>query len=274
MAGIGGPYSTTGWIDTNTRPANPFSQYGDPASFAAGAGQQASDYDKIMQSYGDVVANASANPISPKPVVPTTTPFAQSVDVTGSLANLSNLSQTGGYTAQGKADILARDISPTRSIYANAQQDLQRSKALSGGYSPNTAAATAQMARDESGQIGGINTAANAGIAQNVAANELTASGQYAGAAENAQAQSVAANQRNADILNQTGEFNTAEGLQAQEANKSNILAGVGGATNLYGTTPALTSTFGNQVSNATQLGQNQQQIDEQKRRDIFSMAS
>ena len=36
------------------------------------------------------------------------------------------------------------------------------------------------MARDESNQVSGIDTAANAGIAQNVAANEIAASGTYA----------------------------------------------------------------------------------------------
>ena len=70
----------------------------------------------------------------------------------------------------------------------------------------------------------------------------------------------------------QTG--NADRSLSAQFQNKGNILAGLEGSRNLYGTTPALTNTFGNQVSNATQLGQGQQGIDEQKQRDIFGMAS
>ena len=65
-----------------------------------------------MKNYGNLVSSATNNPITPTPVsptniAPTTTPYTQSSDVTGSLADLSNLATTGGYTAQGKADILA-----------------------------------------------------------------------------------------------------------------------------------------------------------------------
>ncbi len=38
----------------------------------------------------------------------------------------------------------------------------------------------------------------------------------------------------------------------------------------LYGTTPALTSTFGNQVVQAGQLGQGQQNLNDQKQRDLY----
>ena len=353
-------------------PPNPFSQYGDPASFTAGAGTQASDYDTIMKNYGNIVNNANQSPISPTNVgqqniaAPTnvtpqqvqgpasvnsgpgvtnpnvqaqTATYAPGADVTNSLSDLSNLATTGGYSAQNIADIRARDISPIRSIYANANQNVQRQRALSGGYSPNFNAATAQMARDASSQIADTTTNANAGIAQNVASNELAASGQYAGAAATENAARMQSAQRNADITNQInetnaargvgvgefnqqqgqqaqefnvgeqqqnagqnaqivnqineanvnrglqtsennanratgiGEFNTQASVAAQEANRQAALSGTQGMASLYGTTPALTQTFGNQVSNATQLGQTQQQINEQKQRDLFNFA-
>lgn len=332
-----------------------FSSFGDPASFTAGAQTQASDYDTIMKSYGNLASSATNTPITAGTVGPSTatpaqttgtpgtaafqsvgyTPttaqqatYNQSGDVTNSLSNLSDLSATGGYTPQGIADIRARDIAPTRSIYANAQQNVDRSRALGGGYSPNTNATQAQMARDESSQISDINTSANAGIAQNVAANRLAASGQYAGAAASANAAKAQADQNNANIVNQTnqfntqgqqqasefntsgqqaadeynisqrqavaeananraqsaseananravgtGEFNVNAALQAAQANRGAAQAAITGQANLYGTTPALTKTFGDQVIQAGNLGQGQQQLDAQKQRDIFGMA-
>jgi len=269
--------------------SGPISSFGSPGSFAGAANQQASDYDKIMANYGNLVGSATNNPItaqtiSPTSVTPQTAPFAQSSDVTGSLANLSNLSQTGGYTAQGKADILARDVSPTRGIYANAQQNMDRQRALSGGYSPSFNAASLANTQQEANTIGGIDTAANAGIAQNVAANQIQAGGMYSGASENAQAQKTQADQNNANIVNSINESNANRNMNAQGTNASNalmagfnnrgnILSGIGGQANLYGTTPALTNTFGNQVMAAGGLGQGQQQLNQQKQRDVLSAA-
>ena len=283
MPGVAGNFNPS----TNT---NPLSSFGNPSSFTAGATQQASDYDTIMNSYRNLLNNSTGNPVTPstvapQTVAPTTTPYTQSSDVTGSLANLSNLSQTGGYTAQGKADILARDVSPTRGIYANAQQNVQRAQALGGGYSPNAGAVQASMARDESQQISGIDTAANAGIAQNVAANQLTAGNEYAGASATANAAKTQSDQNNANIVNSINEANASRNVQAQETNqaagvnaafgnRANAQGAVQGQTGLYGTTPALTNTFGNQVMQATNAGQGQQQINEQQMRDIYGMAS
>lgn len=333
-------------------PKSNFSSFGDPNSFTAAAGTQAGDYDSIMKNYDNVINNNSSNPLTSQNVAPqssvapqsvnpqsiqgpqpvsaqSVTPqqfqYNQSPDVTSSLADLSNLATTGGYTPAGIADIRARDIAPTRSIYAGAQQNVQRSRALGGGYSPNMNATQAQMARDESSQIGDINTNANAGIAQNVAANELSASGMYAGAAGAANAAKTQAGEFNTSNVNQANEFNSSQGLQANEFNsgqttsvneanasnalqagefntsatdannqananraqtastgnadrslaaqedaRKNILAGIQGKTSLYGTTPALTSTFGNQVLQAGNLGQGQQQIDSQRRRELL----
>lgn len=278
---------TGGTGPTNT--SSPLSTFGNPQSFTAGATTQASDYDNIMQSYGNIANQAANNPITATsvgttPVGASTSNYTQSGDVTNSLSDLSNMATTGGYTAAGIADIRARDVSPTRSIYANAQQNLNQARAQGGGYSPNMAAATASMARDESNQISGEDTATNAGIAQNVAANELAGSQAYAGASETAQGQQQQNQQFNANQTQQaaeinqanktqTGEFNTQEALNAAQANRQAQLAATQGQTGLYGTTPALTSTFGNQVMQATQAGQNQQQINNQQQKNIFGMA-
>jgi hypothetical protein len=280
-----------GGIGGNFQPQQnnlPISSFGAPSNFAAGASQQASDYDTIMKQYQNFTANAAQSPatsqnVSTTNVAPQTANYTQSQDVTNSLANLSDLSQTGGYTAQGIADIRERDISPTRSVYANAQQNVERAKALGGGYSPNFDATQASMARDESNQIAGIDTAANAGIAQNVAANRLAAASPYAAASSTANAAQTQNNEFNANAVNSVNEANAGRNLQAgtgnadrnlaaQFQNRGNILQGIQGQTNLYGTTPALTKTFGDQVSTATQLGQRQQNIDQNKDNAIYRM--
>jgi hypothetical protein len=42
----------------------------------------------------------------------------------------------------------------------------------------------------------------------------------------------------------------------------------------LYGTTPALTNTFGNQVVQAGQLGQGQQQLNQQNQNGLLNFAT
>lgn len=276
---------------------SPMNTYGNPGTFTAAATTQAGDYDKIMSQYDDFIKSSAANPLTAgsvgatstayNPIAPQTSQYQQSGDVTGSISNLSDLATTGGYSPQNIADIRARDISPIRSIYANAQQNVERQKALTGGYSPNYGAVQAKMARDEASQIGDTTTNVNAGIAQSVAGNRIASASPYASASGTANAARTAVDQHNADIINQinqsnsintsnvaganadralsTGMFNTQAALDAAKTNRSGTLGAIQGKTSLYGTTPALTNVFGNQVAQAAQLGQNQQQINNQK---------
>ena len=312
-------------------PSNPAAMFGNPSTFTAAANTQASDYDTIMKQYSDLAKSFSANPITATPVSPSqvgsqyaigsptpinyssvapqTAKYDQSSDVSSSLSKLSDLAATGGYSAADIANIRARDVSPTRSIYANAQQNVERAKALGGGYSPSYNATQASMARDESNQIATADTAAEAGIAQNVASNKIAAAPAYASASASANAAKTAADQHNADIINQinetnaagvlnaseanaagslsagefntstaasiaeananratsTSQFNTQAALDAAKANRAGVTGATQGMTSLYGTTPALTNTFGNQVVQAGQLGQGQQQLNNQK---------
>jgi hypothetical protein len=268
---------------------SPTSSFGNPASFTAAANTQASDYDTIMQGYKDMMTKNAQSPIfagtvSYQPIAAQTSNYQQSGDVTRSLANLSDLSTTGGYTEQGKADLRARGISPTRSIYANAQQNVERQRALAGGYSPNFNATQAQMARDESNQISGINTDVNAGIAQNVATNRIAAASPYASASANANAAQTQSDQHNADIINQinmmnaqgsmgANQFNSDAALRAAMFNRGNMTGSLQGMTSLYGTTPALTATFGNQVNQAANIGQGQQDLNQKKINSTFGNA-
>lgn len=309
---------------------SPTSLFGNPSTFTAAANTQGSDYDKIMAQYDALAKSSTTNPISFNPatttqvgqsgsvgtspvgynsITPQLSNYSQSGDVTNSLSGLSDLATTGGYSAANIADIRARDISPIRSIYANAQQNAERAKALSGGYSPNFNATQAKMARDESDKIGDVTTNANAGIAQNVASNRLSAAPAYASASASANAAKTAADARNADIINQinqantqgqqqanefnanemsdmnkfnaslasstaeananratsTSQFNVQGALDAAKANRGTTQGALQGMTSLYGTTPAMTSLFGNQVMQANQSNAQQQQLDNQK---------
>jgi len=304
-------------------PASPVDSFGNPATFTAAAKTQGSDYDKIMAEYDQLIKQSTLNPLRANPtnaiqvqapgavsynqVTPQLSPYSQSEDVTGSLANLSDLATTGGYSEGDINNIRERAVSPIRSIYANARENAERNKALGGGYSPNLNAANVKMARDEANQIGDITTNANAAIAQNVAANKLSAAPAYASASERANESEMNANARNADIINQinqanttgmndtsrfnaslqeaiaqananratgTQQFNSQMALDAAKTNRGNIQGALAGKTSLYGTTPALVNTFGNQVVQAKQLGQNQQQLGTQRMGTIMGAAS
>ena len=318
-----------GWLP-KPPPISPTNQFGNPNTFTAAANTQAGDYDRIMQQYADLAKSYSDNPLSVAPltaqqtskqapisaptvsfnsITPQTAKYEQSNDVTNSLAKLSDLATTGGYDSAGIADLRARGVAPTRSIYANAQENVNRQRALAGGYSPSFNATQAKLARDESSQIGDITTNVNAGIAQNVATNRIAAASPYASASASANAEKARADQANAAIINQineansqgnfaassananlglgakefntstdaaiseananrvnsTSQFNTDAALRAAMANRGGQLGAIQGQASLYGTTPALTNTFGNQVIQAGQLGQGQQQLNNQK---------
>lgn len=268
----GGSVAINDWFAPPKKPESPLSQFGNPASFTAAATQQAKDYDKIMGLYGDQYARNNANPLTFSSITPQTAQYSRSGEVNESLSNLSELSKSGGYSDQGISDLRARGVSPIRSIYANAQRNLDRSRSLSGGYSPNYAATTAKMAREMSDKIGGALTDVNAGIAQNVASNRLSAAPAYAGAAERENEARTASERSNADIINQINQFNSQMAMNAKLTNRNNSMSAINGMTNLYGTTPALTKTFGDQVMQAKSSNQNQEQLDNQKNQQMFNL--
>lgn len=271
--------------------------------YNSAVGQQAEDYGGIMQGYKNLTTTATnrTNNIPqvstqsytpqtyrPQTITPTQFNYQPSAQVGQSIGNLGELSKTGGYSGQDIADLRARGISPIRSVYANAEQDVDRQRALQGGFSPNYNAVKAKMAREMSEQIGQQVSNVNAGIAEKVAQNKIGLAPHYAAAAK---AESDTANQygkSNADTLNQSGIFNanatntagqfnagaTNTGNQFNIQNASDVarlnealrsgntaqaLAALGGQSSLYGTTPALSSLFGNQAMQGAQF-QNQVQ--------------
>lgn len=121
----------------------------------------------------------------------------QAGDYSNLMSGYNEFAKTGGFSPSDISAIRARSVSPTRAVYANANREVDRSRALQGGYSPGFGVLKARMARDMSTGLSDAATGAEAAIAQ----------------------------------MKQQGR-----------------LAGMTGATSLYGTTPGLTNMFGNQV--------------------------
>jgi hypothetical protein len=216
--------------------------------------QQAGDYGNIMKNYQDLLNKANSFTSGYNPATAT---YQQSPDLTDAISKLKGLSETGGYSDQDIQNLRERGISPIRSVYASAQRNVDRNRALQGGFSPNYNAVTAKMARELSDQIANQVTNVNAGIAQNVAQNKLNITPQYAGTTAG---QSNLANEmgsQNADRVNQAKQF----GMQIPFQYASDALHGM---TSLYGTTPAMSSLFGNQALQAASL---QNQINQEGQR-------
>lgn len=252
---------------------------GDP--YSAAVHQQASDYDEIMGNYRSLFGSSqTARPeLKVNPLQAHTTSFTpQSYSSTGSFndlkGKLTENSETGGYSQQEISDLRARGISPIRAIYAAALRNMQRQKSLSGGYSPNYGALQTKLARESSAAIGDQTIKANADIADRVSTGRTNALSQLsplvsrendltnATNASNSQGMNHT-NERNAEEMSSTDRINAQIATEIERLNAnnsqnafSNQMNANQGMQSLYGTTPALTSTFGNQVlqSNAQNL--------------------
>ena len=164
------------------------------------------------------------------------------------IGGYGNFAETGGFSDQDLQDIRARAISPVRSVYSRMQSELGRNRALQ-PFSPNFAAASAKMAREQSYNIADMMQNANAGIAQMVQQGKLAGLGGLTGAGLGGQGAST-----NIDSLNARMKLAGLEGLQGYDfAGLQARLGALGGMTNLYGTTPGLANTFGNQVLQSQQ---------------------
>jgi len=244
--------------------------------YDAAATQQAGDYDSIMSGYDSLLnrsksgqGQSNLNYIPINPVFQGQlqgTPYQRSSELNTALTGLEDYSRTGGYSDADIGNIRERAISPIRSIYSSAQEGLRRNKVLQGGYSPNYGAVSAKMARDASSRIGDITTNANAQIAQMIASGKLSGLQSLGSVAGRDNELSNAANVRNTDLQNQVSLMNSDEqrrvddinrqmrqyideaNQRSEQQNTSNELSALQGKSSLYGTTPALTQTFGNQV--------------------------
>jgi hypothetical protein len=230
--------------------------------------QQAGDYGDIMKSYREQYAKLSQLPQMQNPGTysPQMYNYKPTADFQSAMSNLKNLSETGGYSEQDINNLRERGISPIRSVYANAQRNVDRQRALAGGYSPSYNATSAKMAREMSDQIANQVTNVNAGLAERIAQNKLGIAPTYASAAGQENQLSSGYGAKNVDTANEAQRFNLEMPLKIGQYNQGlsgAALNALQGMTSLYGTTPAMSSLFGNQALNAYQL---QNQITQQNK--------
>jgi hypothetical protein len=210
-------------------------------------------------------------------------------DPFNSYAGMTEFSNTGGYSGQDMANMRNRGNAPIRAAYANAEREMGRQRSLQGGYSPNAFAAQARMAREQ-GQLGSdATTNTEAGLAEarnrgrqfglsgmagiegqrlgaDVDLSKYNTGLDFEGQKYNADAYTQAQARSNAAA--QAGAANSAASAAASRADQLRALSGM---TTLYGTTPGMAQTFGNQLLQGVGqggqfgLGLLQQDIDSQK---------
>jgi hypothetical protein len=253
--------------------------------YSAASKQQAGDYDEIMQRYrtlGQQIPRATQMQYTPLQgayrqfqggMTPT---YQRSPEFNTAANTASDFARTGGMTQEDINNIRARGISPIRAVYGNAQRNVDRQRSLQGGYSPNYNAVTAKMAREQSSLLSDKVGDVNAGIAEMVAKNKMSGvsalsplalaeSGFNSAAQGRDREERMAIDAYNTEQQNRINQMNMQNQMAVNQANQQSVqqafqnAAGVNqGMTSLYGTTPALAATFGQQA--LAERGQNIQQ--------------
>ena len=168
------------------------------------------------------------------------------------LPTYREFASTGGYSPTDIQELRARGVSPIRAAYGNTMQNLSRSNALAGSSgAPNYIAAVSKAQRELPGQLADATTGVNAQLAQDIRSGRLAGAagirgvggdiGQLASADAGRNLQASLANSEN-DLRAQ------GMGEQSLQALRGNQLASMGGQASLYGTTPGMSSMFGNQA--------------------------
>ena len=139
--------------------------------------------------------------------------------INSALSGYSNFAQTGGFSPEDLQNIRARMIAPIRSVYSQANSEVDRQRRLQHGYSPNYTAAKAKMAREQAYATSDASTNAEASIAQMLQSDKLAGLSGLSGTSSAARGQNLSA---------------------------------INGQTGLYGTNPGLSQTFGQQVGQNT----------------------
>lgn len=90
-----------------------------------------------------------------------------------SFAGFKGFAQTGGFSPEDLQNIRSRAVSPVRAVYANAQREVNRSRALQGGYSPGFGVLQERMQRTMGQGISDASIGAESEIAQMVQKGKL-----------------------------------------------------------------------------------------------------
>lgn len=217
--------------------------------------KQAGDYDDIMGKFRDTYGRAlDTRDPDFVPIKAEQTQYSKSADTTRALAELQELSRTGGLNEAAQQNLRARGVSPIRAQYATAQRDMDRQRRIGGGYSPNFGAVTSKMARDQSSLIADQMDKVNANIAEMVQSGRLSAAPNYASAAQAESALAHGIAEKNTANRQEANRFNASGMFESRAGRRNEALGALQGMTNLYGTTPALSNLYGTQAMNTAQF--------------------
>lgn len=238
-------------------------------TFNAALETGATDYDRMMQAYQALAAQAtgpgaaSTQQLAYTPITPALQQYQQGGAMTDALSQYQGATQTGGYTPEGLAAIRARGVSPIRSIYASAQRNIEQDRSLQGGYSPNFNAASTKMAREMSERLSAASTAIEADIADRVAKGKATSLSGYAQLATEADRSRNSVDAANASSTNQANALNAQMPLEYARTNatlksgpQDQAMRAIQGQANLYGTTPANAALYGGLNMQGQQMAQ------------------
>ena len=246
-----GPFDQRQFMQANPGFGNPYTAN---RAYGPAIAQQAGDYDEIMEGYrgmmggadpyGDVISKYKNETGPGKEAA-----YTQAPEWAGAYGKATEYANTGGISEEEKGDLRARSVSPIRAMYSNMKREMDRRAAISGGQSANYNASAARMAREGSEQLAGMSTNANAAIAEMQQKGRLSALPTMTGmaAGKNELMNQMAMSNANNRAQNLSG-YTTA--LNAQANRQRGALEGM---TSLYGTTPGLVNTFGNQMNQQAQ---------------------
>jgi hypothetical protein len=172
-----------------------------------------------------------------------------------SYGGYEEFSKTGGYSTDDIANMRSRGTSPIRAAYANAGREVNRQRALQGGYAPNAFASQVKMAREQGQATADAQQNVEAGLAEARNKGRLAGLGGMYG---------VEGQRLGADL--EVGKFNAMAEMNAAQSNagaanaaraqgKANQLGALSGMTSLYGTTPGMSGKFGDQLLGAVGQG-------------------
>ncbi len=164
---------------------------------------------------------------------------------------------TGGYRPTDIQELRARGTSPIRAAYGNTMMELDRARALGGNAgAPNYIAALSRAQREMPQQLADATTNVNAGLADAIRQGKLAGlSGMTnVGGTMGGLSSQEAGRQLSASLANQGADLQAQQmGEQSLQNRQQMDLAGISGQAGLYGTTPGMASTFGNQALNSWQ---------------------
>jgi len=211
-------------------------------------------YDKFRQGLGDPTKFSAQRVTNDRPKE-----LDESYGISReALPTYREFASTGGYSPTDIQELRARGVSPIRAAYGNTMTNLGRANSLAGSSgAPNYIAAVSKAQRELPEQLASATTGVNAQLAEDIRSGKLAGAAGLRGVGSDIGQLASADANRN---LTASG-ANASNDLQAQgmgesslQALRGNQLASMGGQASLYGTTPGMSSMFGNQALSSYNL--------------------